>query len=121
MGHPVCIRGGEPVHTLGENISGSLPEGEQGWAEHARTQFYKTPSDFVPIYICTEYMRVCVFPPIPDTPRCCQTYVFIYLFILAYLMGVKQFGFLFVFVFSPFLGPLPRHMEVPRLGVESEL
>ena len=27
----------------------------------------------------------------------------------------------FVCVFSPFLGPLPRHMEVPRLGVESEL
>jgi len=25
------------------------------------------------------------------------------------------------FVFLPFLGPLPRHMEVPRLGVESEL
>ena len=22
---------------------------------------------------------------------------------------------------GPFLGPLPRHMEVPRLGVESEL
>ena len=27
----------------------------------------------------------------------------------------------FFFVFLPFLGPLPRHMEVPRLGVESEL
>ena len=25
------------------------------------------------------------------------------------------------FVFLLFLGPLPRHMEVPRLGVESEL
>ena len=25
------------------------------------------------------------------------------------------------FVFLPFLCPLPRHMEVPRLGVESEL
>ena len=25
------------------------------------------------------------------------------------------------FVFLPFLGPLPQHMEVPRLGVESEL
>ena len=30
------------------------------------------------------------------------------------------FGF-FLFVFLPFLGPLLRHMEVPRLGVESEL
>ena len=28
--------------------------------------------------------------------------------------------FFFFFVFF-FLGPLPRHMEVPRLGVESEL
>ena len=25
------------------------------------------------------------------------------------------------FVFLPFLGPLPQHMEVPRPGVESEL
>ena len=29
--------------------------------------------------------------------------------------------FYFIFVFLPFLGPLPWHMEVPRLGVESEL
>ena len=29
--------------------------------------------------------------------------------------------FLFCFVFLPFLGLLPRHMEVPRLGGESEL
>ena len=27
---------------------------------------------------------------------------------------------LFYFVFLPFLGPLPQHMEIPRLGVESE-
>ena len=27
----------------------------------------------------------------------------------------------FFFVFLPFLGPLPRHMEVPGLGVKSEL
>ena len=27
----------------------------------------------------------------------------------------------FFFVFLPVLGPLPRHMEFPRLGVESEL
>ena len=30
------------------------------------------------------------------------------------------FFFFSFFVFLPFLGPLPRHMEVPRLGVESE-
>ena len=29
--------------------------------------------------------------------------------------------FLWVFVFLPFLGPLPWHMEVPRIGVKSEL
>ena len=28
---------------------------------------------------------------------------------------------LFCFVFLLFLGPLPRHMEIPRLGVQSEL
>ena len=28
-----------------------------------------------------------------------------------------QLFFLFVLSFLPFLGPLPRHMEVPRLGV----
>ena len=45
----------------------------------------------------------------------------------------KFFNFLFLvfiyfildlfiyFVFLPFLGPLPQHMEVPRLGVQSEL
>ena len=36
--------------------------------------------------------------------------------------GLVFFVCLFVcFVFLPFLGPLPRHVEVPRLGVESEL
>ena len=34
----------------------------------------------------------------------------------------SDFIFLFYFfVFLPFPGPLPRHMEVPRPGVESEL
>ena len=31
------------------------------------------------------------------------------------------FIYLFIFVFCHFLGLLPRHMEVPRLGVELEL
>ena len=31
------------------------------------------------------------------------------------------FFFFFFFVFLPFLGPLPQHMEVPRLGAESAL
>ena len=30
------------------------------------------------------------------------------------------FFFFFFFVFLPFLGPLPQHMEVPGLGVDSE-
>ena len=33
----------------------------------------------------------------------------------------EDFIFLFLFVFLPFLGPLPLHMEVPRLGVKSGL
>ena len=35
--------------------------------------------------------------------------------------GLHAAFFVFVFIFLPFLGPLPRHMEVPRLGVELEL
>ena len=42
-------------------------------------------------------------------------------------MGLKDilsffsFFLLAFFFFWPFLGRLPRHMEVPRLGLESEL
>ena len=36
-------------------------------------------------------------------------------------LGVLEGGFFFFVFFLLFLGPLPRHMEVPRLGVESEL
>ena len=31
---------------------------------------------------------------------------------------VLELDSVFVFVFLPFLGPLPGHMEVPRLGIE---
>ena len=34
---------------------------------------------------------------------------------------VHPFVLFLFFVFLPLLGPFPRHMEVPRLGVESEL
>ena len=34
---------------------------------------------------------------------------------------LKRPFFFFLFVFLPFLGPLPKHMEFPRLGVQSEL
>ena len=32
-----------------------------------------------------------------------------------------DYYYYYSFVFLPFLGLLPRYMEVPRLGVESEL
>ena len=35
--------------------------------------------------------------------------------------SLLPFFFFFLFDFLPFLGPLPQHMEVPRLGVELEL
>ena len=34
---------------------------------------------------------------------------------------LELYVFVFFFVFLPFLGPIPRHMEVPKLGVELEL
>ena len=37
------------------------------------------------------------------------------------LLVKESLFFFFFFVFLPFLGLLPQHMEVPRLGVESEL
>ena len=37
------------------------------------------------------------------------------------LPSLKSFGFLFVCFFLLFLGSNPRYMEVPRLGVKSEL
>ena len=37
------------------------------------------------------------------------------------LFGSVCLFFLFCFLSLPFLGPLPWHKEVPRLGVESEL
>ena len=49
-------------------------------------------------------------------------------FLAAALLSASQFSgsfsflsFFFFFGFLPFLGLFPRHMEVPRLGVESEL
>ena len=41
------------------------------------------------------------------TPKTCPNYFFFFFCLLLLLLL--------------FLGPLPRHMEVPRLGVESEL
>ena len=37
------------------------------------------------------------------------------------LLGPTDLMDLVIFFFLSFLGPLPRHVEVPRLGVKSEL
>ena len=39
----------------------------------------------------------------------------------AWSLGRAEVSFLFFFFFFGFLGPHPRHMEVSRLGVKSEL
>ena len=41
--------------------------------------------------------------------------------ISAYSYEAYVFIYLFIYLSFVFLGPCPRHMEVPRLGVESEL
>ena len=45
-------------------------------------------------------------------------------FTLIYSKGKKNHlwsDFIFYFLFLSFLGPHPQHMEIPRLGVQSEL
>ena len=37
------------------------------------------------------------------------------------LFSMKRHCFIYLFIYFVFLGPHPWHMEVPRLGVESEL
>ena len=56
----------------------------------------------------------------------CQFFFFLFKepalsFIDLYYCPFSLSFFFFFFVFLPFLGQLPWHMEVPRLGVESEL
>ena len=46
--------------------------------------------------------------PPPPIPPCTFSLSFLFIYV-------------FIFVFLPSLGPLLQHMEVPRLGVESEL
>ena len=46
---------------------------------------------------------------------------YIYLKRLNFIFTIWGLIFFFFFVFLPFLGQLPWHMEVPRLGVETEL
>ena len=51
---------------------------------------------------------------VPMTPVTFSTHLF-------HSKGLIIIIIIIIFVFLPFLGPLLRHMEVPRLGVESEL
>ena len=52
-----------------------------------------------------------------------QLYIYVYSFFnfLFFPLFLSFFVFLLLLLLLLFLGPLPRHMEVPRLGVESEL
>ena len=63
----------------------------------------------------------------------CIVYVYAYICVFVYdwvnllysryghnIVNQLYFIYLFIFVFLSFLGPLPRHMEVRRLGVQSE-
>ena len=45
---------------------------------------------------------------------------YLYFHVFANLLKMIFLFFFFVFFFLLFLGPLPRHMEVPRRGVQSE-
>ena len=40
---------------------------------------------------------------------------------LCYIVGWLPILFIYLFIYFGFLGPHPWHMEVPRLGLESEL
>ena len=48
-------------------------------------------------------------------------YTLIFLFFYFYFFVFYFFTFIFLLFFFVFLGPHMRHMDVPRLGVESEL
>ena len=48
-------------------------------------------------------------------------YQFLFLYSSTSVQFFKFVVVVVVVVFLPFLGPLPWHIEVPRLGVESEL
>ena len=65
-----------------------------------------------PFYIFTGTFSP-TFPPLDAFPLSWSKHQF-----LEVKLSQEPF---FFFVFLPFLGPLPRHMEVPRLGVELEL
>ena len=55
------------------------------------------------------YLRAGAFPPVCVAPLTCAKDSFLFSL------------FFFCLFFLAFLGPLPQHMEVPRLGVELEL
>ena len=58
----------------------------------------------------TEDKMIWALDVVPIATGTCLFYFIIFLFFIFYF-----------FVFLPSLGPLPRHIEVPRLGVKLEL
>ena len=66
-----------------------------------------------------ELLRIqrCILNPL------CHSVNSLHIFQSANMMSFYLFSsnFFFFFVFLPFFWPLPQHMEVPRLGVQSEL
>ena len=56
-----------------------------------------------------------------ESLRSTDSFVFLGFCLFFCFVFRKHYNYLFIFAFLPFLGPLPQHMEVPRLGVESEL
>ena len=55
------------------------------------------------------------------TMYCYHSFVLLLATLFLFVFFLSFFFLFFFFVFLPFLGPLPRHMEVPRLGVKLEL
>ena len=72
---------------------------------------------FLDFLSCTIDLFISVFVPVP----CCFDECSFVVESEARELDSSSPVFLFFFVFLPFLGPFPWHMEVPRLEVESEL
>ena len=56
-----------------------------------------------------------------STNNASMKYIFFLISTDMYIFSFKNDIILFLFYFFAFLGPHPRHMEVPRLGVELKL